>query len=220
MLTPLQERISRILARLPESQDFALAGGAALIVHGVVDRPTRDLDFFATSATAVQRLLPALRHALAEDGLQVATILEAQGFVRLEVTDGHGTCEVDLSHDARLHAPEPLGDVWVLRLDELAADKTLALFGRAEARDFMDVDRLIDHYGTSRLLELASQKDAGFTPERFAESLRAIDRLQADDFPGGRATLDRLRERFVSWADGLTRGRDDRRDRRGPGRQR
>lgn len=208
MLTLLQERISGVLASLPESRDFALAGGAALIVHGVVDRPTRDLDFFATSATAVQHLLPALRRGLADNGLEVTTIVEAQGFVRLEVTDGHGICEVDLSHDARLHAPEHLGDVWVLRLDELAADKMLALFGRAEARDYMDVDRLLDRYGTDRLLELAKEKDGGFTPERFAESLRAIDRLQPDDFPGGRTTLNRLRERFQSWADELTGGRD------------
>jgi hypothetical protein len=42
---------------LPEAQNFALAGGAALIVRRDVNRLTRDLDFFAESAEAVDRCL-------------------------------------------------------------------------------------------------------------------------------------------------------------------
>ncbi|HEX2029223.1 MAG TPA: nucleotidyl transferase AbiEii/AbiGii toxin family protein [Nitriliruptorales bacterium] len=204
MLTALQERVARILGELPEAQDFALAGGAALIARGLIDRPTRDLDFFATSAVAVERLLPALRQALSEEGVEVTTIRQAPGFVRLEVTDGRETSEVDLSHDARLRPPEhsPLGSI--LSAEELAADKTLALFGRAEARDFLDVDSLVDRFGREQLLELAAQKDAGFTSERFAESISAIDRLQPADFRGGEATFERLRQRFHDWRRELT----------------
>ena len=40
-------QVRRVVARLPESGVFALAGGAALIVTGIVARPTNDLDFFA-----------------------------------------------------------------------------------------------------------------------------------------------------------------------------
>jgi hypothetical protein len=42
-----------------EAQDFALAGGAALIVRGDVRRTTRDLDFFGLSADAVDMFLLA-----------------------------------------------------------------------------------------------------------------------------------------------------------------
>ena len=41
MLSPLQERIARIIAGLSEAEDFALAGGGALIVRGDIDRKTR-----------------------------------------------------------------------------------------------------------------------------------------------------------------------------------
>lgn len=70
--------------------------------------------------------------------MEVATIRQAAGFVRLEVTDGREASEVDLSHDARLYPsePSPLGSI--LSEEGLAADKALAVFGRAEARDFMD----------------------------------------------------------------------------------
>lgn len=57
MLTRLQERIRRTLSHLPEGGDLALAGGAALIVWGVVSPPTQDLDFFATSAATVNELV-------------------------------------------------------------------------------------------------------------------------------------------------------------------
>ena len=46
MLSPLQDRVAGIIGALQEAEEFALAGGAALILRGEVDRQTRDLDFF------------------------------------------------------------------------------------------------------------------------------------------------------------------------------
>jgi hypothetical protein len=60
-LSRLQARIARTVAELPEAEGFALAGGGALVVLGIVDRPTEDLDYFATAPEAVDRLAPALQ---------------------------------------------------------------------------------------------------------------------------------------------------------------
>jgi hypothetical protein len=43
MLTPVQRAVAEIIGRTV-GQDFALGGGAALQIHGVVDRASRDLD--------------------------------------------------------------------------------------------------------------------------------------------------------------------------------
>lgn len=43
MLDPLQQQLRAIVDLLPEGEDFALAGGGALIVRGVITRPTGDL---------------------------------------------------------------------------------------------------------------------------------------------------------------------------------
>lgn len=64
MITPLQKRIAEVLIGLPEADGFALAGGGAVIVQGVVDRNTDDLDFFGADAAGVARLTPTLRTAL------------------------------------------------------------------------------------------------------------------------------------------------------------
>ncbi len=39
VLTPLQAEVWRIIGRLGKDHGFALAGGAALIAYGVIDRP-------------------------------------------------------------------------------------------------------------------------------------------------------------------------------------
>ena len=54
------------------------------------------------------------------------------------------TTLVDLAWDARLRPAQlsPYGPV--LDRDELAADKVLALFGRAAPRDFVDLYRLLE----------------------------------------------------------------------------
>ncbi|MGH9089095.1 MAG: nucleotidyl transferase AbiEii/AbiGii toxin family protein, partial [Acidimicrobiales bacterium] len=171
MLSRLQERIARIVTGLAQAEEFALAGGAALIVRGDVDRRTRDLDFFGPSAVAVDKLLPAAEQALIGDGLQVERIIDHPGFARLLVSDATDQTEVDLGTDARLF---PVGEclgIHLLSGEELAVDKLLALFGRAGARDFVDLMAVADRYGIDRLFNLASEKVRSFDAEVFAEML-------------------------------------------------
>lgn len=54
-----------------------------------------------------------------------------------------------------------------------AADKTLALFGRAAARDLVDVHALTRRYSHDQLCALAAEKDPGFDREVLADALRA-----------------------------------------------
>lgn len=61
-------------------------------------------------------------------------------------------------------------------------DKVLALFGRAEARDFVDLLAVESRYGLDRLCQLAVEKDRGFTPTVFAEMLGTFRRLRRDEF--------------------------------------
>jgi hypothetical protein len=60
MLSQFQRQVAEIIAGLEEATDFALAGGAALIVRGEVERQTRDLDFFGLTPAAVDHLVPAV----------------------------------------------------------------------------------------------------------------------------------------------------------------
>jgi hypothetical protein len=132
VLTPFQKRIAAIVAGLDEAEDFALAGGGALIVRGDVDRDTRDLDFFGLTIESVDRLAPAVERALTRAGMEIVTLQSNQGFVRLVASQGDDLCEIDLAADARLFPIDPDPGIPTLTGEELAVDKVLAIFGRAE----------------------------------------------------------------------------------------
>lgn len=208
MLSPLQRQVAEVIASLKEADGFALAGGAALIVRGDIQRGTRDLDFFGLSTEAVDRLLPAIEEALHAADLAVERVQVNPGFARLIVSSDKEQTELDLGADARLFAVEAGNPAPTLRSEELAVDKVLAVFGRAEARDFADLMVLEPRYGLDRLFDLAAVKDRGFLPSVFVEMLDRFRRLRRDEFDLDDRGYAELCETIVRWrlqADELAR---------------
>ncbi len=211
MLSPLQLQVAEIVAGLDEATDFALAGGAALIIRGDVHRQTRDLDFFGLTTAAVDRLLPAVERALLGAGFGVRRIQVGTGFARLVIESADDRTEIDLAADARLFPAEPGRPAPLLSREEIAVDKVLAIFGRAEARDFADLMALEEHFGLERLCRLSAEKDGGFTPELFARMLARFDRLRRDEFELDDARYEELTQAVRRWsatALELDRGRE------------
>ena len=199
MLSPLQERVAKIIAGLDEARGFALAGGGALIVRGDVQRQTRDLDFFGLTADAVDQLVPAVDRALQAAGLTVQHVQESHGFARLIIESKDDRTELDLGTDARLFPAEPGSPAPLLSGKELAVDKVLAIFGRAEARDFADLMAIEPCYGLDRLCQLAAEKDRGFLPSVFADMLSQFSRLRREEFELDDAGYEQLRHTVERW---------------------
>ena len=65
----------------------------------------------------------------------------------LSLKDEDDRTELDLASDARLFPADQGPGFQILSAEELAADKLLAVFGRAEARDFVDLEALEDRFG-------------------------------------------------------------------------
>jgi hypothetical protein len=150
-LSPLQEQVAALIAALPESEGFVLAGGAAMAAHSLLDRSTRDLDYFGgpTDAGVVQRLAASVEAAATGRGLRIERHRDAPAFVRFRVSDDRDECELDLGIDYRALEPAQTPYGPALDLRELGANKMLAIFDRAEARDFIDLAQL-----TRRFVEL------------------------------------------------------------------
>jgi hypothetical protein len=201
VLTPLQEQVASIVAGLAEAEGFALAGGAALIARGEIQRETRDLDFFGLGADDVDRLVPAVERALQEAGLVVRAVQVSSGFARLIIESGVDSTELDLGADARLFPAEPAHPAPTLSGEELAVDKVLAVFGRAEARDFIDLAAVEARYGLDRLFTLAAEKDHGFTREMFAEMVGRFSRLRPEEFGLDPAQYEQLERRVFEWQE-------------------
>ncbi len=123
--------------------------------------------------------------------------------MRLQISDSNETTELDLAWDYRMRELRRTQHGRVLDRDELAADKMLALYGRAEARDFVDLYRLRALYSRERLCELAREKDRGFVANAFAEALRGIDRRDRIEFDVDSPTFAALHREFAQWRDVL-----------------
>lgn len=131
----------------------------------------------------------------------MSVVREAHDFARLEVRSGMERTEVDLAADARLLPVErgPVGPM--LAAEELAVDKVLAVFGRAEARDFVDLAAVEGRYGLDRLCRLASQKDRGFDPGDLAEMMERFGRLPRDEFELSDVGYERLAATVGRWRE-------------------
>jgi hypothetical protein len=46
-IDPFHEKVARIALGVAEQHGFALGGGLALVAHGVLERPTEDVDLFS-----------------------------------------------------------------------------------------------------------------------------------------------------------------------------
>jgi hypothetical protein len=129
--------------------------------------------------------------------------------VRFVVASDQDRTEIDVASDARLFPPELSHGIQMLTGEELAVDKLLALFGRAEARDFTDLMAVESRYGLDHLLELAAEKDRGFDPNVFAEMVDRFGRLRRDEFPVDDERYEQLRDQVLIWRTrGLELGRE------------
>ena len=90
---------------------------------------------------------------------------------------------------------------------ELAIDKVLAIFGRAEPRDFVDLATMVEMFDLIELFDLARQKDPGFTPEAFAAMSRRIEVLPRQEFDLDEDSYVALLSRVAIWQE-LVRGRN------------
>ena len=139
-LTPFQVAVADLFFSLPESDGFLLAGGAALAAQHLTTRPTQDLDLFTRAGRGtVPAARNAFENAAASRGWSVRRIRNSDTFCRLVVT-GDDDLLVDLALDSPPNLPPETSIAGpTFALEELAGRKLLALFDRAEARDFADV---------------------------------------------------------------------------------
>ncbi len=163
-LTELQRLVLELFFALPESDGFVLAGGAALVASGLTERPTQDVDLFGSNmATGIAAAADALEAACADRAWTTERIRDTATFRRLVVRRPGDELLVDLAVDS-----PPLGVPTITAVGptypprELVARKLLALFDRAEARDFVDVHTLSERFDLDDLLGLAGDIDEGF----------------------------------------------------------
>jgi len=182
--TAAQRDVTRIA--LASVEGFALAGSGAIREHGVIDRPTEDVDLFTANADA-DAFSVAVDHVTARlrsSGAEVELTRRAEHFARLHVVTGEGVqLDVDLGVDWRQDQPVRLAVGPVLSLDDAVGSKVGALYSRGEVRDYLDVDaiRSSGRFSDEQLLTAAADRDPGFRLDMFLWRLDGAQRISPDD---------------------------------------
>jgi hypothetical protein len=207
-LTEFQKRVGRLLAR-HRSPDSYLAGGAALHFTPNSTRYSNDLDFFHDSEERVAEAFAQDSALLRSQGLTVQVELNQPGYIRATVSDGLEATKIEWADDSawRFMPVIHLNDAgYVLHPVDLAVNKVLALSGRDEPRDFLDIlyiDQEILSMGA--LVWAAVGKDPGFTPVSLLELLKRRGRYRHEDFSRLHLAVDlnllELKDRWLAALD-------------------
>lgn len=205
MLTPLQERLAALVAGLPEARGFALAGGAGLAAHGLLQRATRDLDYFGPpqAGPEVALLARAIDRACSTRGLTVRQERQTETFARLSISDGSDSCEIDVAIDYRAVEPVQTRFGPAMDLRELGANKVLAVFDRGLARDFVDLAELNKRFTLVELVVLARHKDTGLDLAVLDHAMGHVERLPPEQFGLDEAGFTALHATVQRWRDEL-----------------
>ncbi|RFA11145.1 hypothetical protein B7R54_07260 [Subtercola boreus] len=187
---------------------FALAGSGAIREHGFMNRPTQDVDLFTNDPDpeSFESAVDGLVLEMEITGLSVENVRRAPRFAQLRITTTTGhSVDMDLAVDWRQQDPVALAVGPVLSVEDAVGNKVSALYSRAEARDYLDVDaiRLSGRFTDAQLLSAVAERDAGFDSPTFAGQLEQVIRIRPDRverYGVSAEQLEAIGQRFVLWA--------------------
>jgi len=183
-LTSFQKRVLALLTG-HRSESSHLAGASGLALSTESKRFSHDLDYFHDSEASVAEAFASDKSVLEAAGFSIKPLLSQPGFIRALVSDPEESVRVDWAHDTswRFMPPIEVEAVgFVLHPVDLAINKVLALAGRDEPRDMIDILFVHDQIlPLGALIWAASGKDPGMSPSMLHELLRRKGKLREED---------------------------------------
>jgi Nucleotidyl transferase AbiEii toxin, Type IV TA system len=214
-VSDLHRQVAAVALAAAQEHGFALGGGNALLAHGVISRPTHDVDLFTDQEHGVQAAAGAVAAALRRAGFQAEPLDQAGGLADLFPDIGEGLAEwivtaadgeqmvLQLAYFDRGRDPVVMVNLGpVLDLEDAVGGKVCALASRVEPRDYADVAAALDRYSPSQLIGFARLLDPGLTGEDFAYAGQELDQMDDRAFTEiglSEHQVTALRDRFTTW---------------------
>jgi hypothetical protein len=206
-VTTFQSKIASLLST-NRSEGSYLAGGAAMHFEPNSIRFSRDLDYFHDSEELVAKAFQADHETLVQNKIEVLVELQQPGYIRAVVKQGQDTTKIEWAQDSAWRFMPVVLDQKVgfkLHVVDLAINKVLALSGRDEPRDFLDVMYACDHIlALPGLIWAACGKDPGYSPDSLLALLRRKGKYRPEDFSRLDLNVEvKLRELKEKWLKAL-----------------
>src|ERR1700761_1376313 len=213
-LNELHHRVATVALRVAHRYGFALGGGNALIAHGLISRPTQDVDLFTDDEGGVGAAAGSVEAALQAAGFAAEREDQAAGLGDVFEGMDEGLAEwtvtapdgqrmmLEMAYFDRTAQPVTMDVGPVLSLEDVVGGKICALAGRAEPRDYIDTAAALKLYSVDDAIGLARRLDPGLDDRDFADAARRLDQWGDGIFaPFGLRPADvaELREAFRDW---------------------
>jgi predicted nucleotidyltransferase component of viral defense system len=213
-INELHRRVATVALRVATRHGFALGGGNALIAHGLITRPTQDVDLFTNEETGVEAAADSVETALREAGFdadredkiaELSDMFEGmgEGLAEWTVTAQDGQrMMLQMAYFDRTAQPVTMDVGPVLRLEDVVGGKVCALASRAEPRDYIDTAAALRLYSIDRVIGFARRLDPGLDDRDFADAARRLDGWGDAIFAPfglGAGDIAKLRAAFRDW---------------------
>ncbi len=201
LLTHQEFRVLEVLFRNDWVRShFYLTGGTALAGFHYGHRYSEDLDLF-THGVDLDPIPAVLRDAAAELKLPLEGGMASPSFHRYRV----GGLKVEFVRDVdfRVGSPELKHGILVDCLKNIAVNKVCAIYGRLDAKDYVDLDALLvrEGYDLFALFDLARMKDGGIDPFQWAQIIADVGELRVFPRMVGPFDREKLVRRFQDLRD-------------------
>lgn len=176
LLTPAQLKILDLFKDLPDATHYYLTGGTALAEFYLGHRRSFDLDLFTGEHGLILPFSYMVEERFRQGGFSVGVVRRLESFAEFEIGWEDERIRVQLAYDSpyRFAPPEETDLVRVNDFQDLVVDKLLALFGRAEPRDAVDLYFILKTEGFEELVQMAAKKDPGFDLYWLAVALEKV----------------------------------------------
>lgn len=207
ILFPHQIRLLSLFFTFPFSKSFFLTGGTALSAFYLAHRESQDLDLFSLRPFDTLALRTTIQEIADKTQSVAAMHVRSQTYneIFLENKKEGWKQKIDIVQEQPKHFGKisHIDNIAVDSLVNIATNKILAVFGRLEPKDYIDLfviftktDLLFDE-----MFVLAKQKDAGLSEFYFANTIADADRFET--LPKMRVPFDK--NIFVRFYQNLSR---------------
>jgi len=183
-LTNLQRNLISLLA-INREPDSYLAGGAAIHIDPKSLRFSNDIDIFHDGEKKVSEAFQKDKKTLEQNNFLISIELNQPGYIRVVVSKNSDSTKIEWAQDSAwrfLPIEKSKEAGYILHPVDLAVNKVLALAGRDEVRDLIDICEISNaglSFGT--LIWAACGKDPGFNPRSLLEIVKRRGRVRQED---------------------------------------
>ena len=203
-LTPFQSQVLRLLAKNRSAQSY-VAGGIALNARENV-RWSADVDLFHDVEQAVIQSSEADIQTLRQAAYSVRQDIWTPAFRRARVARAEDGVKLEWCQDAAwrffpIEPDEVLG--WRLHRFDALTNKALAMAGRAETRDLVDIVANAEEHPLPAVIWAACAKEPGYNPLLLLNQMQRNSRINPAELRemGARYEPQALKVRWLALAE-------------------